>query len=203
MTHHCYNFIYYWLPLNFCCVLKLWWVLYSHLQQWVLFITPIWQRRKLGPRKTDFPTYFGQEKGRTRALTWMVHLTLLRSCSWRYKCHCSYLGFIYLAQYRCLSFFNFKCLHWGHLISRLIMVFDRRKKVLFKVVFAEFPSWHSGLQIRLGTMRLWLWSLALLSGLRIRCCCELWCRLQMLAQIPHCCGSGSDTGQWLQLWLYP
>ena len=26
-------------------------------------------------------------------------------------------------------------------------------------------------------MRLWVQSLALLSGLRIWCCCELWCRL--------------------------
>ena len=33
-------------------------------------------------------------------------------------------------------------------------------------------------QIQLGTMRLWVRSLASLSGLRIRCCCELWCRLQ-------------------------
>ena len=33
-------------------------------------------------------------------------------------------------------------------------------------------------RIRLGTMRLWVQSLALLSWLRIRCCCELWCRSQ-------------------------
>ena len=32
--------------------------------------------------------------------------------------------------------------------------------------------------IRLVTMRLWVQFLALLSGLRIRCCRELWCRLQ-------------------------
>ena len=32
--------------------------------------------------------------------------------------------------------------------------------------------------IRLGTVRLWVLSLALLSGLRIQCCHELWCRLQ-------------------------
>ena len=30
--------------------------------------------------------------------------------------------------------------------------------------------------IRLGTMRLWVPSLASLSGLRIWRCCELWCR---------------------------
>ena len=33
-------------------------------------------------------------------------------------------------------------------------------------------------QIQLGTMGLWVPSLASLSGLRIRHCCELWCRLQ-------------------------
>ena len=34
------------------------------------------------------------------------------------------------------------------------------------------------LTIQLGTMRLRVQSLALLSGLRIWCCCELWCRSQ-------------------------
>ena len=34
-------------------------------------------------------------------------------------------------------------------------------------------------QSRLGAMRLRVQSLALLSGLRIRCCYELWCRSQM------------------------
>ena len=34
-------------------------------------------------------------------------------------------------------------------------------------------------QIRIGTMRLQDRSLALLSGLRIQCCHELWCRSQM------------------------
>ena len=34
-------------------------------------------------------------------------------------------------------------------------------------------------QIQLGTMRLWVLSLASLSGLRIRHCRELWCRSQM------------------------
>ena len=33
-------------------------------------------------------------------------------------------------------------------------------------------------RIQLGTMRLQVQSLASLSGLRIRCCRELWCRLQ-------------------------
>ena len=34
------------------------------------------------------------------------------------------------------------------------------------------------LTIQLGTMRLWVQSLALLSRLRIQCCHELWCRSQ-------------------------
>ena len=42
----------------------------------------------------------------------------------------------------------------------------------------EFPSWRSGQRIRLGTMRLRVRSLPLLSGLTIRRCRELWCRLQ-------------------------
>ena len=33
-------------------------------------------------------------------------------------------------------------------------------------------------RIQLGTMRFWVPSLALFSGLRIRRCLELWCRLQ-------------------------
>ena len=47
-------------------------------------------------------------------------------------------------------------------------------------------------QIRLGTMRLRVPSLASLRGLRIRRCCELWCRLaavtpiQPLAWEPPC-----------------
>ena len=34
-------------------------------------------------------------------------------------------------------------------------------------------------RIRLGTMKLWVRSLASLSGLRIPHCCDLWCRLQL------------------------
>ena len=35
----------------------------------------------------------------------------------------------------------------------------------------------------LGTMRLWVWSLPSLSGLRIRHCCGLWCRPAAIAPI--------------------
>ena len=64
----------------------------------------------------------------------------------------------------------------------------------------ELPLWHSGYQIRLGTTRVRVQSLASLSGLRIRCCRELWCRWDA-AQILHCCGCGA--GQQLQLWFDP
>ena len=43
----------------------------------------------------------------------------------------------------------------------------------------EFPSWLSGYQIRLATMRTWAQSLALMSGLRIRRYHKRWCRWQM------------------------
>ena len=49
---------------------------------------------------------------------------------------------------------------------------------LKKLVVMEFPLWCSGYWIRLGIMRLWVWSLASLNGLRIRHCHELWCRSQ-------------------------
>ena len=53
---------------------------------------------------------------------------------------------------------------------------------------------EQGKQIRLESIRLYVPSLALLSGFRIRHCCELWCRLQM----------GSDPVLlWLWLWCRP
>ena len=38
-----------------------------------------------------------------------------------------------------------------------------------------FPPWLSGLSTQLVTMRTWVPSLALLSGLRIQCCHEVLC----------------------------
>ena len=43
----------------------------------------------------------------------------------------------------------------------------------------EVPLLAQWKRIPLGTMRLWVPSLALLNGSRIQCCCELWCRSQM------------------------
>ena len=48
-----------------------------------------------------------------------------------------------------------------------------------KVTLFGIPIMVPRKQILVGTMRLWAWSLASLSGLRIQRCCELWCRLQM------------------------
>ena len=45
-------------------------------------------------------------------------------------------------------------------------------------VLHGIPIVAQGKQIRLGTWRLWVRPLALLSGLRIWHCCELWCRWQ-------------------------
>ena len=48
-------------------------------------------------------------------------------------------------------------------------------------------------------MRLWIRSLALLSGLRIWRCCQLWCRWQMQLGSGVNCGCG--VGQWLAIAL--
>ena len=45
--------------------------------------------------------------------------------------------------------------------------------------FREFPVWLGGLRSQLVSMRMWIRFLALLSGLCIWCCCELWCGSQM------------------------
>ena len=49
---------------------------------------------------------------------------------------------------------------------------DQRKSL------EAFPLCLSGEGTQLVTMRFRVWSLASLSGLKIRCCCELWCRSQ-------------------------
>ena len=48
------------------------------------------------------------------------------------------------------------------------------KKCIVGVPIVAQQKW-----IWLGTLRLWVRSLTLLSGLRIQHCCELWCRSQM------------------------
>ena len=55
----------------------------------------------------------------------------------------------------------------------------RWKWRLLKQHWREFPSWLSGNEPRLVSMRMWVRSLASFSGLRIQCCRELCCWLQM------------------------
>ena len=43
----------------------------------------------------------------------------------------------------------------------------------------EFPLRLSRVWTLLGSVRMWVWSLASFSGLRIHCCSELWCRSWM------------------------
>ena len=46
-------------------------------------------------------------------------------------------------------------------------------------LFLEFPLGLRGLRTQLVSTRMWVPSLALLSGLKIWCCCKLWSRLKM------------------------
>ena len=50
--------------------------------------------------------------------------------------------------------------------------------ICLKSRMGELLLWLSGLQTRLVSMRMWVWFLALFSGLRIQHCQELWCRSQ-------------------------
>ena len=53
------------------------------------------------------------------------------------------------------------------------------------------PLWLRGLRTQLVSMRMQIRSLALLSALRLQCCCELQCRSQIWLRSVHCCGCGS------------
>ena len=90
----------------------------------------------------------------------------------------------------------FECLH--SVAAGFTQEMIQRRKIK-KEEPREFPSWLSGWWIRLGTRRLWVWSLALLSRLRIRCCHELWCRSADAAWIWRCCGCGLGWQQQLLL----
>ena len=66
----------------------------------------------------------------------------------------------------------------------------RYERPLIKIEWIGAPIVAQRKRIRLGTMRFQVWSLALLSGLRIQHCCELWCGSADAAWIWRCCGSG-------------
>ena len=57
-------------------------------------------------------------------------------------------------------------------------IIHRTKATPIQIPMAEFSSWFSGYQTPLGSTRMQVRFLALLSGLRIWRCCELWCRFQ-------------------------
>ena len=52
------------------------------------------------------------------------------------------------------------------------------KQVIESLLELEFPEWLSGLRTHLVSEKMWVRSLALLRGLRISCCRELWCTKQ-------------------------
>ena len=54
-----------------------------------------------------------------------------------------------------------------------------RIATVFEKVVGEFPVVAQRKRIRLGAMKLQVRFLALLSGLRIWRCCDLWCRSKM------------------------
>ena len=74
---------------------------------------------------------------------------------------------------------HFHCATTGtHRLIIFIQLVLLRRKGSLKKQTEEFLSWRSGYRIRLGTVRLWVQSLPLLSGLMIRPCRELWCGSQ-------------------------
>ena len=76
---------------------------------------------------------------------------------------------------------------WHYLTLKYITV------IFLYQIDREVPLVVQQKQIQRGTIRLWVRSLALLGGLRIWHCGELWCKSQILS----CCGCGSNlTPSW-------
>ena len=71
------------------------------------------------------------------------------------------------------------CQEWGR-GSGMDWEFRVSRCKLFHLEWISRSSrlWLSGLWTQLASMRMWVWSLASLSWLRIQYCHELWCRLQ-------------------------
>ena len=68
-----------------------------------------------------------------------------------------------------------------------------------------FPIVAQWKRTQLASMRMWVGSLASLSGLRIQHCCELWCRAQtrLGSSVAVHCGVGGRRGlDLLLLWLW-
>ena len=62
---------------------------------------------------------------------------------------------------------------WSFMAIHIFFSFIVPKRCLF-----QSSSWPQQWQTQLVTTKMWVWSLALLSGLRIQHCPELWCRSQ-------------------------
>ena len=76
----------------------------------------------------------------------------------------------YTSKYFCL----FKILLFPWVICNHMWNYSEPGRV--RIQISEFLLWWKCIQ--LVSMRIWVWSLALLSGSGIRCCHELWCRSQ-------------------------
>ena len=68
------------------------------------------------------------------------------------------------------------------------LIFTAYQRLISGVSFVAQQKW-----IWLESMRMWVRSLASTSGLRIQCCCELLCRLQMRLR-SHCCSGCRQEG---------
>ena len=87
---------------------------------------------------------------------------------------------------------------WSRMFTWLLL----KAQSLFKTFHWDFPLWLSRTQ--LVSMRMQVWSLALLSGLRIWCCHKLWCMSLILLQsgvtMAVACSSDSTPSLGSSIW---
>ena len=102
------------------------------------------------------------------------------------------LGFLFWLPQRGINLYvvilllvsNLTAVWWGNCVCLITILWNLPRQ--------EFPLWLNGWRIQLGIMRFQVRSLALLSGLGIRRCCELW--------LGHRCSSDSVLlGLWHRL----
>ena len=94
---------------------------------------------------------------------------------------------------------------WWHQ-SRCIWMEGRVLEFLdasFNFLWCRVCVGFQWLKTWLLSMRMLVWSLSLLSQLRIWPCCKLWHRSQMWPQILLFCGYGCGLGLQFQLWFSP
>ena len=100
----------------------------------------------------------------------------LLHCWWE----CKLVQLLYRTVWRLLKKLKIE-LSYSLAIPLLGMYLEKKDKNSRSSRRGAVTSWK---WMWLETMKLWVWSLALLSGLRIRRCHELWCRSQMW--LGHC-----------------